>query len=422
LSNNQGPIRQEGGHERSSNPAAAVPVPVEKPRIAWLVSAMGYGSQLLYWEPILRGYVSKYPNCRIFTSGAKMSAGSDQLPIKPAIKKIHIPIGRAAGDYNKLLILVSPGIIGYLRKFPPDLLVISEFGLLTLYGVIVSFFRSQTRLLLLVESDPRSLAHGVLSPLKQWVRRMICRRCNVILTNNEAGYRYLTTTLGVQPDKILKSVYLVSQPETEAAPGMLNSDIQSELQHERGDYVAFLYIGQLAYRKGLHNLVRAMSLLPAHVLGRCRVWIVGDGDEKAAIEKAIHDAGLADHIRLFGHQPYNNLPLFYKNADVFVFPTLHDYRALVGFEALSFGLPLLHSTGDGAVAEVVIENENGFTFAPDDIATLARHITWYIENSHMIPQFSRRSRAMADRFTVQSAVDSLVRGTELALMSRPRPA
>ena len=80
----------------------------------------------------------------------------------------------------------------------------------------------------------------------------------------------------------------------------------------------------------------------------------------------------------------------------------------------------MHSIGDGAAAEVVIENKNGFTFAPDDIEALARHITWYIENSHMIPRFSTQSRAMADRFTVQRAVESLVLSTERAMMSRSR--
>lgn len=384
-------------------------------KVAWLVAAMGYGSQLLYWEPILRGYVSRFPNCRIFTSSAKVSVGKDPLPIEPVIKKFHIPLRQAAEDYHKLLILVSPGIIVDIKKFAPDLLVISEFGLLTIYGVIASLFRPKMRMLLLVESDPRSLAHGWLSRLRKWVRKMICRRCDVILTNNDAGYRYLTATLGVYPSKILKSIYLVSQPETNTIHNPPNLAVQLDLQHETSDYIAFLYVGQLAYRKGVHNLVRAVSLLPPQILSRCRVWIVGDGDEKTRINSAIQDAGLTDRIRLFGHQPYDNLAHFYRNADVFVFPTLHDYRALVGFEALGFGLPLLHSTGDGAAAEVVIENRNGFTFAPDDIAALGRHISWFIKNNDMIPRFSEQSRAMAGRFTVQRAVDSLVLGTERAL-------
>jgi glycosyltransferase involved in cell wall biosynthesis len=237
----------------------------------------------------------------------------------------------------------------------------------------------------------------------------------MILTNNDAGYRYLTTTLGVQASKIIKSIYLVSQPETSTIHQPSDFAVQSNLQHKTSDYVAFLYVGQLSHRKGVHNLVRAVSLLPPHLLSRCRVWIVGDGDEKAAINSAIHDAGLADRIRMFGHQPYGNLTNFYRNADIFVFPTLHDYRALVGFEALGFGLPLLHSTGDGAVDEIVIENENGFTFAPDDVTALSRHISWFIENADMIPRFSRQSLALAGRFTVQRAVDSLVLGTERAL-------
>ena len=387
--------------------------------IVWLISTMGYGSQLLYWEPILRGYVSRFPNCRVLTTGTQTSERKDSLPIERIVKTFRYRLWRTTGDYPKLLILMSPGIIGHIRKSAPSLLVLSEFGLLTIYGIIALLFLPKTRTLLLVESDPRSLASGWFSLLKRWVRKLICRRCDAILTNNDAGYRYLTTTLGVPANKILKSIYLVSQPEMNTPHSQTDVDIQLDLRHEKSDYIAFLYVGQLTTRKGVHNLVRAVSLLPPHILSRCRVWIVGDGEEKAAIESVIQAAGLIDRIRLFGKQPYDNLAFFYRNADVFVLPTLHDYRALVGFEALNFGLPLLHSTGDGAAAEVVIENGNGFTFAPDDIAALSRHITWFIEHPDMIPRFSRQSRALSEQFTTQKAVDSLVLGTERALGIRP---
>ena len=215
----------------------------EEIKIIWLIGSMGYGSQLLYWEPILCGYVSRFPNCRILTTGTKTSESKDSLPVERIVKTVRVTLWRRAGEYPKMLMLVSPGIIGYIRKSAPVLLVLSEFGLLSIYGVIASLFRPKMRMLLLVESDPRSLARGWMSPLKRWVRKLICRRCDVILTNNDAGYRYLTTALGAPPSKVLKSIYLVSQPEMNTS-NKSNCDIQLGLRHKRNDYVAFLYVGR----------------------------------------------------------------------------------------------------------------------------------------------------------------------------------
>jgi glycosyltransferase involved in cell wall biosynthesis len=96
-------------------------------------------------------------------------------------------------------------------------------------------------------------------------------------------------------------------------------------------------------------------------------------------------------------------------------PTHQDYRALVGFEALAFGLPIIHSRGDGAADEVVDEGRNGFTFPAGDVQAISVYMQWFVDNAFRLSDFRKRSVELSVQFSVAAAVDVLVHASILAL-------
>lgn len=386
-------------------------------RVAILITTMGYGSSLLYWEPILREFLKKIPDSRIYTSGRKTLNDEWPLPLDLSVKLWRIPLPRPSSDYVRHAIVINPLIIVRVLRYKPDLLVVSEFGLLSIYAIIIGLLRPRTRILLLIESDPRGLARGIFNALRVCLRRWICRHSTLILTNNEAGKRYLAERLRVTPGKIRQGVYLVSQPAVPSCDNSTQITMASPppLLTPDSQPLIFLYVGQLIERKGLQFLILAMSSLPEEYRQRCIIWIIGDGEFRDTLEQLIRNQGVADRIILHGRKPYGKLPDFYRAADVFVLPTLHDYRALVGFEALQFGLPLLQSKLDGAASEIVMEGRNGFTFDPYDVGALGEHIKWFIDHRALLPAFSRCSRGLSTRYTVHNAADNLVAAAQEAL-------
>src|SRR5436190_875726 len=77
------------------------------------------------------------------------------------------------------------------------------------------------------------------------------------------------------------------------------------------------------------------------------------------------------------HVTFDNLALrrkeyseFYSQAGILVFPTLADEWGLVVVEAMAAGLPVLGSLHSQAVEDLVTDGLDGWTFRPDDCASL----------------------------------------------------
>jgi len=66
-----------------------------------------------------------------------------------------------------------------------------------------------------------------------------------------------------------------------------------------------------------------------------------------------------------GHIEYDELPRWYTEADVVVFPTLADEWGVVVAEALAAGVPVLGSVYSQAVDELIEPFKNGWLFRPD---------------------------------------------------------
>lgn len=92
-----------------------------------------------------------------------------------------------------------------------------------------------------------------------------------------------------------------------------------------------LYVGRLAMEKGLRRL------LPLARSGTVRLVLVGDGPDRAELEREF--AGTPTVFA--GQQTGTELAATYAGADVFVFPSATETLGLVLIEALASGLPVV---------------------------------------------------------------------------------
>ncbi|KQV70490.1 glycosyltransferase [Rhizobium sp. Root1220] len=99
-----------------------------------------------------------------------------------------------------------------------------------------------------------------------------------------------------------------------------------------------LYAGRLIRTKGAQDIINAMSLLRELPV---ELAIVGDGPDRRECEALIASLGLSERVSLVGWRPKDELPGFYRNADVFVFPSYREAGGNVALEAMSFSLPLI---------------------------------------------------------------------------------
>jgi len=121
-----------------------------------------------------------------------------------------------------------------------------------------------------------------------------------------------------------------------------------------------LFLGQINLRKGVAQLFEAVKLLSGeHV----EFWFVGPMQISVPQELKLHR-----QVRWFGVAPRVKVESYYREADVFILPTLSDGFGLTQLEAQAWKLPVIASRYCGAVVRdgvngVVLEEVSGVAIA-----------------------------------------------------------
>lgn len=390
-------------------------------KVAWVLTILGVDGSLLYQKPLLESLAKQCRSFRVFT--AKFQGEKNVIDVDiiccATIKQLYKPERQAKlgkDCYTPGISLVTPSIVPALLKYSPDLIVVNEFSLLSLYSVLAQYLMPGVKLLLLVEARPRLTENPILRLARLALRSFMVKKVDLILTNNEEGKNYCISDLHSRADRVVIKPYTTSDIALQSA---ITKQNLLEYRSRRGTAPPFhfLYVGQLIQRKGLqHALISLKHLIPKYA-GKFVLDVVGDGTFQETLKRQTEKLGLSRHVVFHGRQPYATLWEWYKRADVFLFPTMTDYRALPPFEALSMGLPIVASVHDGGVGETTEEGRNGFSFDPRDHARLAQILSRFIESPDLIAEFSKRSLEMASAYTLERAIESLTYACQQALTS-----
>ncbi|MFZ1887967.1 MAG: glycosyltransferase family 4 protein [Candidatus Binataceae bacterium] len=131
-----------------------------------------------------------------------------------------------------------------------------------------------------------------------------------------------------------------------------------------------LFASKLQPRKRARDLIEACAALKSPP--RPYLLIVGDGEERAALEAHAHGLGLGAAVRFLGFRNQTELPRFYDLCDVFVLPSEAEPWGLVLNEVMNAAKPIIASDAVGAAPDLVIEGDNGFVYPVGDIGALTR--------------------------------------------------
>jgi len=87
--------------------------------------------------------------------------------------------------------------------------------------------------------------------------------------------------------------------------------------------------------------------------------IVGDGPERAALERQVDRLGIGPFVRFVGAVPPADVPAHLARADLMIFPATGEGFGLVAAEALMAGVPVVACWDGGGVLDVVPETGAG---------------------------------------------------------------
>jgi glycosyltransferase involved in cell wall biosynthesis len=114
--------------------------------------------------------------------------------------------------------------------------------------------------------------------------------------------------------------------------------------------------------KGLATLLDAWARLGA--VSEARVFLVGDGPQRAALQAQARRLGLESRVHFVGTKAQDELGDWYRAADLTVLPSLSEGIPNVLLESLACGTPFL-ATDVGGVREICANPQRDLVPAGD---------------------------------------------------------
>lgn len=247
-------------------------------------------------------------------------------------------------------------------------------------GALLRFFLNIPHVATVHGSDLNTMKEN---RLLRWLIPFIVRNSDLITVNSRFMKSQLESVVPAMADRI-KVIPMGIYPEKFGNP--LDSGIKA--RKKTGNTI--LSVGRLIDLKGTKYLIDAIpKVLSVH--SDTVLKIIGDGPERALLEKQARDLGIEKHIVFSGIINPPDLPPYYHSADVFVLPSIvkdgkTEGLGVVLLEAMASGVPVIGSNV-GGIPDIIRDGENGFLVPEKDSATLAKKIIELLSSKDLADKF-----------------------------------
>ena len=246
---------------------------------------------------------------------------------------------------------------------------------------ILEAHRSRLNLVALIH-HPLADETGLSSQQQAWFfaaeKRALAAVPHVVTTSRFTAERL--KDFGVSPDRIR-----IAEPGVEKrALGAPEHSAGGTVEDTKT--IRLLCVAQLSPRKAQHQLVEALSGLKELPSWQCVLAGACDRDPHYAeqVRRQIQQADLCSRITLTGEVDGDALAALYRNADIFVLPSLYEGYGMVIDEALGAGLPVISSNG-GALLYTA-DRRGVAMYNAGDVAALRERLRNWITNPAALAQ------------------------------------
>lgn len=162
-----------------------------------------------------------------------------------------------------------------------------------------------------------------------------------------------------------------------------------------------LFVGRIAYTKGLLFLVKAIpSIVQRHPQGQF-VFVGPDWGATGGLLALAEDLGVKRNLLFTGPLNGDDFVGAYNAADIFVHPSVtSEAYGIAVVEAMAAGKPVI-ATNVGARADIVTEGRNGFLVPAGNSEVLAERILMLLTDKDMAMHIGKTNVADAQKYRWQ---------------------
>jgi teichuronic acid biosynthesis glycosyltransferase TuaC len=167
-------------------------------------------------------------------------------------------------------------------------------------------------------------------------------------------------------------------PGSDAGASAVRSSLRLGADVPNGHIVAardptLVTVGHLVARKRHADVLRAMWLLRDR-MPVPRYVVIGDGPERAPLERLAGDLGLTDQVEFTGQLPHAEALARMRHAHVFVLPSTDEAFGVAYVEAMASGMPAVGALGEPGPEEIAGAGDGMVLVPPGDPEMLAAAI------------------------------------------------
>lgn len=314
-------------------------------------------------------------------------------PYLPLVKK-NVQIV----DLNCSRVIASlPGLIRYLRIEKPDVILsaLEHANIVSLLARRISGVK--TRVVI-------SIHNTVSSSL----RKQKLQRARLLPLFMRWFYPWANQVVGVSEgvtEDFIKAVPCVSRHKVKVIYNPVVTDELLLKAEENLDHPWFapeeppviLGIGRLTEQKDFTTLIHAFKLLSQQC--SARLMILGEGEEKPALESLVKQLGLEDRLSLPGF--VNNPFQYMKKAAVFVLSSRWEGLPTVLIEAMACGTPVISTDCPNGPKEILESGKWGKLVPVGDVEALSQAILASLNSKTHSPPME----ILEKRFGASNSID-----------------
>jgi len=224
----------------------------------------------------------------------------------------------------------------------------------------------------------------------------------VVVSSKNTG-RDVVRLLGVAQERV-DVVYLGVEDRLREQP---SADALAQFREQKGlPQRFFLYVGTLEPRKNLVRLVEAYAQARRGgvewplILAGAKGWLYEE------IFQKVRDLQLERFVRFPGYVLYEDLPLWYNAASVFVYPSLYEGFGLPVAEAMACGCPVL-TAQNSSLPEVA--GDAAILVEGEDTMALAEGLMRLAGDAQLRADLRLRGMVQSAQFDWRNTAASMVR-------------
>ena len=301
----------------------------------------------------------------------------------------------------------NPSLISKLYKKKKSILVVSGWAFST-YVMAIFFGKIAGHTVCLRVETPLNQElkkNKIITIAKHlWLRFLFIFIDKFLFIGNQNRLFY--ERLGVRQSDLIFTPYAVDNDRFRSVYLQHDkSSVKMQLQLSAEKKI-ILFSGKYIFKKRPLDLLAAFAACDnadAHLV------FVGDGELRPEMESFILEHSLSGKVILTGFVNQQEMPLYYKAADVFVMCSgMGETWGLSVNEAMNFGLPVIVSDTCGCAYDLVENGVNGAVFETGNINQLAGLIDEYLLMDDVsMKKIEKAALNKIDQYSYDKIIDGL---------------